>query len=310
MNARTKSIVAAIATLGLSSSWAEDLDTASDAGAHAQHQHDSASPAATVPQAGSGAMDHGSMSMPEETYPADVRDPHAYSGGYTLDSGPYALPGPRQLPMADEHAYGALLMNRLEHVNTRSGNATAYDAQAWFGHNYDRVVVKAEGDIANGKLHEARSELLWSHAAASFWDRQLGLRYDSGVGPNRSWLAFGVQGLAPYWFEVNATAYVGKSGRTALRLGAEYELLLTQRLILQPRIEVNLYGKNDQTRDIGSGLSDGVAGLRFRYEFTRQFAPYAGIEWTGKFGETAELARIAGGNTSETRWVAGVRFWF
>ena len=310
MNARMKWIVAAFAALGLSPAWAVEQDTASDAGAHAQHQHDGSSPAATVPPPDRHSMDHGSMSMPEETTPANVRDPHAYSGGYTLDSGPYALPGPRQLPMADEHAYGALLMNRLEHVNTRSGNATAYDAQAWFGHNYDRVVVKAEGDIANGKLHEARSELLWSHAAASFWDRQLGLRYDSGVGPNRSWLAFGVQGLAPYWFEVNATAYVGKSGRTALRLGAEYELLLTQRLILQPRIEVNLYGKNDQTRDIGSGLSDGVAGLRFRYEFTRQFAPYAGIEWTGKFGETAELARIAGGNTSETRWVAGVRFWF
>lgn len=311
MNAPTKWIVAAFAALGLSSAWAADQDPAPGAGdAHAQHQHDNTSPAATAPQADSGAMDHGSMSMPEGNSPADIRDPHAYSGGYTLDSGPYTLPGPRQFPMADEHAYGALLMNRLEHVNTRSGNATAYDAQAWFGHNYDRLVVKAEGDIANGKLHEARSELLWSHAAASFWDRQLGLRYDSGVGPNRSWLAFGVQGLAPYWFEVDAAAYVGNSGRTALRLGAEYELLLTQKFILQPRAEINLYGKSDPARDIGSGLSDGVAGLRFRYEFTRQFAPYAGIEWSGIFGQTAELARLAGGNTRETRWVAGVRFWF
>ena len=96
----------------------------------------------------------------------------------------------------------------------------------------------------------------------------------------------------------------------ALRLSAEYELLLTQKLILQPRVEINLYGKSDPVRDIGSGLSDALAGLRLRYQFTRQFALYAGIEWTGKFGETADFSRAAGKRTGETRRVAGVRFWF
>lgn len=138
----------------------------------------------------------------------------------------------------------------------------------------------------------------------------MGLRQNSGVGPDRSWLAFGVQGLAPYWFEVDATAYVGDGGRTALRLGAECELLVTQRLILQPRVEADLYGKGDPARDIGKGLSDLTAGVRIRYEFSRQFAPYVGVEWANRFGETADLARAAGEPTRNTRCVAGVRLWF
>lgn len=264
----------------------------------------------SAPQQGTAGMDHGEMDMQGGSAPPDARDPHAYSGGYTLESGPYALPGPRVLRLSDEHNFGALLVDRLERVHTRDGNATAYDMQAWFGRNYNRLVVKAEGDVSQGELQEARTELLWGHAIATFWDTQLGMRYDSGAGPDRGWLAFGVQGLAPYWFEVDAAAYVGDNGRTALRLEAEYELLLTQKLVLQPRLEINAYGKNDEVLGIGSGLSDGAAGLRLRYEFTRQFAPYVGVERAGKFGKTADLARIAGEKTDETRWVAGVRFWF
>lgn len=256
-------------------------------------------------------MDHGEMNMQGGSAPADARDPHAYSGGYTLESGPYSRPGPRELRMADEHNFGALLVDRFEWAHaTGGGNATAYDIQGWFGRDYDRLVVKAEGDVAEGKLDEARTELLWGHAIATFWDTQLGVRYDSGAGPDRGWLALGVQGLAPYWFEVDAAAYVGDEGRTALRLSAEYELLLTQKLILQPRIELNVYGKSDEVRGIGFGLSETQAGLRLRYEFTRQFAPYIGIERASKLGQTADLARADGEKTGETRWVVGVRFWF
>lgn len=255
-------------------------------------------------------MEHSEMNMQGGSAPADARDPHIYSGGYTLESGPYARPGPRALRMADEHNFGALLVDRLERGYANHGNSTMYDAQAWFGRDYDRLIVKAEGDVASGKLQEARTELLWGHAIAPFWDTQLGARYDSGTGPDRSWLAFGVQGLVPYWFEVDAAAYVGDQGRTALRLGAEYELLLTQRLVLQPRIELNAYGKSDEARHIGSGLSEAQTGIRLRYEFTRQFAPYIGIERTSKFGQTADLARAEGEKTGVTRWVAGVRFWF
>jgi copper resistance protein B len=182
-------------------------------------------------------MDHGDMKMQGGSAPADARDPNAYSDGYTLDTGKYALPGPERLRLADEHSFGAVLFDRLERVYGNDGNGTSYDAQAWFGRNYNRLVVKAEGEYANSKLEDARTEVLWGHAIASYWDTQLGVRFDSGEGPNRTWAAFGVQGLAPYWFELDATAYVGNEGRTALRLSAEYELLLTQRLVLQPRIE-------------------------------------------------------------------------
>ena len=136
------------------------------------------------------------------------------------------------------------------------------------------------------------------------------MRHDSGVDPSRTWVAFGVQGLAPYWFETEATAYFGEDGRSALRFDAEYELLLTQRLILQPRIEANFYGKRDAARELGSGLSDVTMGLRLRYEIRREFAPYVGIERARKFGGTKDLVRAAGKDTDESRVVAGVRFWF
>lgn len=261
--------------------------------------------------AGMAGMDHGSTDTQGGTAPADARDPHAYSGGFTLASGPYALSGTRQLRLADEHNFGALIFNRLERVYTKDGTAAAYDAQAWFGRDYDRLVIKAEGEVSEGKLHEARTEVLWGHAIAPFWDTQLGLRYDSGgTAPQRTWLALGVQGLAPYWFEVDAVAYLGENGKTAFRLGGEYEILLTQKLILQPRAEVNIYGQDDVQREIGAGLANGVAGLRLRYEINRQFAPYLGVERSSKLGKTADMAREAGAATSETRWVAGVRVWF
>ena len=270
-----------------------------------------AAPAAAKPAPAPAAMDHGDMNMQGGSAPPDARDPNAYSGGYTLESGPYALPGPRLLRLADEHLFGTVLVDRLEWAHSSDGGSGDYDATTWFGNSYDRLVIKAEGEVARSELVHARTELLWGHAIASYWDAQLGVRNDSGKGlTSRNWLAFGVQGLAPYWFEVDVTGYVGNDGRTALRASGEYELLLTQQLILQPRAEINLYGKSDVENGIGSGLSDVSVGLRLRYEITRQFAPYVGVAWAGKFGNTADLARSAGEPTSDTTWLVGVRFWF
>lgn len=243
-------------------------------------------------------MDHGSMQGGAP--PSDARDPHAYSGGYAR--------GP--LRLADERNTGSLLVDRFENVSTRDNTVTEYELQAWYGRLYDRAVLKAEGEVDGGKLHDARTELLWGHAVGAYWDTQLGVRHDSGVKPDRNWLAFGIQGLAPYWFEIDATVYVGEQGRTALRFAGEYELLLTQRLILQPRLEANFYGKSDDARERGSGLSDAVAGVRLRYEIRREVAPYVGVEWAGKYGGTADHARAAGERTRESRLVAGLRFWF
>lgn len=235
--------------------------------------------------------------------PTDARDPHAYSGGY--DFGP--VPRPR---MGDEDYMTGLMINRLERVQTNNAMFNAYDLQGWVGKDYDRLVVKAEGEVAEGKIHEARTELLWGHAIAAYWNTQLGMRNDSGELPGRNWMAFGVQGLAPYWFEMDATAYLGEQGRTALRLGAEYELLLTQKLILQPRVEANFYGMQDEARELGAGLSSLVAGMRLRYEIHREFAPYVGIDWSSKFGGTANYASAAGANADDISVVAGLRLWF
>ena len=254
-------------------------------------------------------MDHGDMQMQGGSAPADARDPHAYSDGYTLTEGPYAQPGPRQLKLADEHAFWSVLGDRLEYQE--DSDSTVYDIQAWYGTTYNRFVIKAEGDIADGTLEESSTELLWGHALNAYFDTQLGVRLDQyDEGKNRQWLAIGMQGLAPYWFELDVTAYVGDDGRTALSAEAEYELLLTQRLILQPRAELNLYGKDDLDNRLGSGLSDLALGLRLRYEFSRQFSPYIGVEWTDTYGDTADYRRAAGQDTSGTQFVAGLRFWF
>ncbi|MFA6901760.1 MAG: copper resistance protein B [Gallionellaceae bacterium] len=249
-------------------------------------------------------MDMSTSSMQGGPAPADARDPHAYSGGY--DFGMY----PR-MKMADDEMMAGLMINRLERAKTKDDTYfSAYDMQGWVGKDYDRLVIKAEGEIDEGKIHEARTELLWSHAISAYWDAQMGMRHDSGIDPSRNWLAVGMQGLAPYWFEVDATVYAGDQGRTALRLSGEYELLLTQKLILQPRIEASFYGMKDEERGIGAGLNNVVTGLRLRYEIRREFAPYVGMDWLSKHGETADYATAAGRNTHEANVVAGLRMWF
>lgn len=304
-NKRVYWLAATVLALGLAPVWAQEPAGAMksmpgmDQGGQAGTAQDTGHDMSNMNQA--GGTDHGSMQG--GSVPPDARDPHAYSDGY--DFGP--IPRPR---MGDDEYFGSFLADRLERARTSDNSSTAYDVLAWYGRTYDRVVLKAEGDYDGGKLQDARTELLWGHAVATYWDTQLGARHDSGVGPDRNWFAAGVQGLAPYWFELEATAYVGEQGRTSLRFAAEYELLLTQKLILQPRVEANAYGKPDPERQLGAGLSNFVAGLRLRYEIRREFAPYVGIERAAKFGTTADYARDANEDTHETRLVAGLRFWF
>lgn len=300
-------------------------------GDHSAMHSDMASPQSTVaPETGHDQHDrqvpqaaHGSHNSHEQSEmdmrmqggaaPPEARDPNAYSGGYALHSGPY-LYTPNDghaMHLGDETVFATVLAERLERAYGSDGNATAYDVQAWLGTSYDKLTLKAEGSVNAGNVEDARTELLWSHAIATFWDVQTGLRNDTGHDrPTRNWLALGIQGLAPYWFEVEATAYMSSSGRSALRLSASYELLLTQRLILQPRLEANLYGKRDTELMIGSGLSNGSAGLRLRYELSREFAPYLGVERMQYFGRSADMVEAAGGHRGDTRWVAGVRLWF
>ncbi len=254
-------------------------------------------------------MDQAEMQMQGGTAPTDARDPHAYSDGYTLTEGPYALPGPRTLKLADEHSFWSILGDRLEY--NEGSEAAVFDLQGWYGTTYNRFAIKTEGDYADGALEESSTDLLWDRAMNAYFNTQLGIRLDqSHEGKNRQWLAAGVQGLAPYWFEIDLTAYMSDNGRTSLTAEAEYELMITQRLILQPRAELSFYGKDDPENGIGKGLSDVSLGLRLRYEFSRQFAPYIGVEWSASYGNTAEFLQEEGLDTSDTEIVAGVRFWY
>ena len=258
-----------------------------------------------------GHMDHGDMQMQGGSAPPNARDPDAYSHGYVRNAGKFALPPSDALIMSDMHKFGAVQFDRLEYVKARGDEWLAYEGEAWYGTTYDRAVIKAEGEVAGGKLQDSETEFLWRHAVATFWDTELGVRFDYAQGaPNREWLAFGIKGLAPYWFEVDATAYVGPTGRTAFVFEGEYDILLTQTLYLQPSVEVSFYGKNDAEVEQGSGLSDARIGLRLKKEITRQFVPYIGVEWAGKFGKTADYAREAGESKRETRFVAGLSFRF
>ncbi|HEX5476918.1 MAG TPA: copper resistance protein B [Burkholderiales bacterium] len=235
--------------------------------------------------------------------PPDARSPD-YSEGYRY--GP--LHGMR---MADNDAFGALKLDELEYVNAKRGSNGAFiEGEGWYGKDLNKLWVKAEGESEDGAVQDLRTEALWNRALTPFWSTQLGVRHDSGRGPDRNWAAFGVEGLAPYRFETEATLYVGQDSRSAARLDFEYEALFTQRLILQPKLEVNLYGKDDPRRGIGSGLSDAEFGLRLRYEVKREIAPYIGLIYRQRYGGTADLARLDGMPVHDRRVVAGLRIWF
>jgi copper resistance protein B len=252
--------------------------------------------------------DHGSMPgmtmapMQGDSPPADARSPD-YSDGMghvsTHDTG-----------MHDSGALGMLLIDQLEAFHGHDGNGQSWEAEGWYGNDADKLWLRTEGERSGGRLEDGEVEALWNHAVATFWSTQWGVRHDFGVGPRRDRAALGVQGLSPYWFEIQATAYVGPSGRTAGRLRADYELMFTQRLILQPELEVNLHGRSDPARGIGSGLSDAKLGLRLRYEIRREFAPYIGVVWTRRFGATADFARGGRQAVFDRQWVAGLRIWF
>ncbi len=278
-----------------------------------QHAHEhtmpqQSSPAVARPKA---THDHSHMQHQSEhvapaplstTSSESLRDPHAAADGFA----------PNVLGHNDmhEHALATVIADRLESVTAQEATYLTYDWQASYGYTFDKLLLRAEGQIAAGQFQEARNELLWSHAISAFWDTQLGVRYDSGKGTDRSWLAMGIQGLAPYWIYVEATFYVNTQGRTAFRLETEYDLLITQKLILQPRVELNFYSSADASRAITSGLSNVEAGLRLRYEILREIAPYVGLEWAGRLGANTREFQEQNPASDEYRLVAGVHFWY
>ncbi|MCY1296213.1 Copper resistance protein B [compost metagenome] len=202
------------------------------------------------------------------------------------------------------------LVDQLEYQDADDASVLSWEASGWIGGDTDRLWLRSEGERANGKTEEAEVQALYGHAIGPWWDLVAGLRQDFKPGSPQTWAAFGVQGMALYGFEAEATAFLGENGQSALRLEGDYDILLTNRLILQPTAEVNLYGRNDPDRGVGSGLANTEVGLRLRYEIVPEFAPYLGVTWNRNYGNTADFAREEGDDNDEARFVAGIRFWF
>lgn len=289
-----------------------------------------AAQAAQMDHAGMTGMDHGSMDHGQAPSPDSPESHQGMDHAEANHDAPAAdAPPVGSLPASDGEgprgydSYGIhphmmdnaptwqVLFDKFGASRNRDGqNALEWDGRFWFGTATDRLLVKSEGERESGGGSDGKVEAFWSHAISPFWDLQLGARRDIGAGPKRNWAAVGVEGLLPYNIELTATAYAGPSGRSALALKAEYDLLLTQRLIFTPELQASVYGKNDPQRGIGSGLSRGSLSLRLRYEVTREFAPYVGVSFERKFGQTASYASDAGESRSQAAVIAGVRFWF
>lgn len=267
-----------------------------------------------------GAMDHGDMHQGSPSQGSSAHPPAAGipPGRETRSPVPTIRDTDRaaafpDLPAHQMHQGGTnflVLADRLERQDADDGSALAWDLSGWLGGDIDRLALRSEGERSNGHTEEAELQLLWSHAISRWWETVAGIRQDFEPGSAQTWAAVGVQGMPLYGLETEVTAFIGEGGQTALRLEAEYDMLLTQRWVLQPTVEINLHGRNDESRGVGSGLSDASAGLRLRYEISRQFAPYVGVSWNRAYGNSADLRRVEGEDANEARLVAGIRFWF
>lgn len=203
-----------------------------------------------------------------------------------------------------------VVFDRLETQDAEGGDVLHWDLDTWIGRDLAKLWIRSKGDRRSGNTERADLELLWGKAFARWWELTAGARADFAPGPDQEWGAVGVRGLAPYGLGLEATAYLGSGGQTALRVDTRYELLVTNRLILEPSLELDWYGESDPERGRGSGLADGELGVRLRYEIRREIAPYVGLVYDRSFGGTADLARAAGRDPDDTRLVAGIRAWF
>ncbi len=255
-----------------------------------------------------GAMNKGAASVPEAPPP-----PGAFSGPrHAADTifDPAAMAPSREELRVEQGGmrHSFFLADRLE---ARSRDGYLWDVQAWYGGDINKLWLKTEGEAGFGdRPEDAEFQALYSRAISPWFNFQTGLRYDVRPTPERSHLVVGIQGLLPYTFELDAAAFLSNKGDLTGRFEFEYDQLITQRVVLQPRIEFNLAAQDIPELKIGSGLSSVEAGVRLRYEFRREFAPYIGVSWGRKLGATADFARAAGEDRGGWNFVLGVRTWF
>jgi len=309
---------------------------------HAGHAMPAKPAQAADPHAGHGVKATAADPHAGHAMPAAPADPHAGHAAPDSQTAPTMtgaqLPvgdAPPPAPAADHLAdavHGRASMDRardmlqLEHGGARLSKTMidmlevrpdkGPDGYAWegefrYGGDIDRLVLKSQGEGAFGeRLEQAEVQALYSRAIGPYFDLQAGVRQDLQPRPRRTYATVGFEGLAPYWFEVEGALFLSNKGDLSARFEGSYDLRLTQRLILEPRVEVNVSAQEVRELGVGAGLSDAEAGLRLRYEIRREFAPYVGVHYERKFGDTADFARAAGEGRDDVRVVAGVRAWF
>ncbi len=257
--------------------------------------------AGMVPAMKEGSMQGGAA-------PEDARDPNAYSGGYEYR-------GMAGWEETDEIVFSKVIADQLEYRNNDGNDSLRWDIQGWRGTDYNKFWFKFEGeDDTSSGAGDLELQALYSHSIDPFWDFQIGARYDrvdNGVTTsNRFFAVIGLQGLAPYWFELEPAVFISEDGDVSARLVSTYDLLFTQRLILQPRLEVNAAANEVREFGIGKGINDIQLGFRLRYEIMREVAPYIGLSWSKLVGNTEDMARAAGEDVNNFAVVVGIRLWF
>jgi copper resistance protein B len=214
-------------------------------------------------------------------------------------------------PVMDNTIFYHLLFDQFEGRTNGPENELRWNGEGWAGTDMNRLWFKTEAFVEHGMMMDGDQELLYDRPIPRlrYFDLQAGVRYDLDSDAGRTWGAIGIEGLAPYFFEFAPTFYFSNRGFFAGRFEGSYDILITNRLIAQPQVELNLYSKSNASRGVGSGVSELDAGLRIRYELSRKFGPYIGFAYTGNYGRTATFTREAGGNPEDPRFIFGVRLW-
>lgn len=217
----------------------------------------------------------------------------------------------------DDRRYVFTFVEQLEWrvANDRSDDHLGWEAQGWYGGDLNKLWWKGEGEAVfeGTDRGESETDLLFSRLFSPFWSVQTGVQYANewGDGYGDRWSGvLALQGLAPYKFEVDASLYVSEDGDVTVALEGEYDLRITQRLVLQPRVEAGVAAQDVPERGLASGLTDVTADLRLRYEIRRELAPYVGVRYETLLGNTGDLAESAGEGVEQTRYLAGLRFAF
>lgn len=266
-------------------------------------------------------MDHGSMDQGKAATPSAAPDletpppPAAGSGPPRAADAIWGADAMRASRRNLQRTHGDYPMfwfqaDRLEAQVGDGADGYLWDLQGYYGGTTSRFWFKSEGEgDFGGQVDDAEFQALYARAIAPFFDVQAGVRQDV-AGPDTTYAVLGIQGLAPYMFELDTALFLSHRGDLTARVEAELDQRITQRLIVQPRAEVNLAAQDVPQLGIGAGLDSIEVGVRLRYEFAREFAPYIGVEQQWRTGRGADFAREVGEDPSATRFVLGVRAWF